>query len=143
MSADDLKFVKDLLGVWETLEFSSYMRDTDPELMREALAGVFDPEVEIIWVDTSPETGPYRGIDGAIEALNEWFESFGEFRLIPSEFIDAGDAVMVTSTQRGTGKGSGAEVEMTVFWVFELEDGKIARWREFSTRAGALEAAGR
>ena len=59
-----------------------------------------------------------------------------------TEYLDAGDEVVVTANTPGRGKGSGAQVAMTVYWVIAVKDGKIARLHEYSTKARALEAAG-
>ena len=60
----------------------------------------------------------------------------------PTEYLDAGDKVVVTPVTPGRGKDSGAQVEMTVYWVIAIKDGKIASYHEYSTKARALEAAG-
>ena len=39
-------------------------------------------------------------------------------------------------------RGSGAEIFVRVYEVFELRDGAILRWEEFTDRGPALEAAG-
>jgi ketosteroid isomerase-like protein len=75
--------------------------------------------------------------------MTDWLESFEEFYFEPEEFIDAGDDVVVPTAQKGRGKGSGAAVEMTATSVYTVRNGKIRSWREYSTKARALEAIGR
>jgi ketosteroid isomerase-like protein len=43
------------------------------------------------------------------------------------ELIDAGDAVVARVTFRGKGKTSGIDVEMDVFQIWTLRDGKVVR----------------
>ena len=142
MSEENVELIKGILSAYEGLDFIAFMRDTDPADLRSAYEAVYDPDIEIVWVDTSPDSGPFHGIDEAMRAFEEWFESFDEFYMRTTEFLDAGDEVIVTAVTPGRGKGSGAQVEMTVHWVIAVKDGKIARLHEYSTKAGALEAAG-
>ena len=58
------------------------------------------------------------------------------------EYIDAGDSVVVAFRWWGRGKSSGVPVESDFFGVHDLRDGKIVRFRQYDTRAEALEAAG-
>jgi ketosteroid isomerase-like protein len=71
-----------------------------------------------------------------------WLASWGEYRQEPVDFIDAGNAVVVPYRCRGTGKDSGAQVEMDVTHVYTVGDGKIASLREYMRTAEALEAVG-
>lgn len=142
MSEESVKPVRDFFTALAGRNLVAFMRDTDPAQIRAFLQAVFDPEIEVIWVDTSPDSGPYRGHDGALRAMTDWLESFEEFCFEPEEFIDAGDDVVVPNTQKGRGKGSGAAVAMKAAWVCTVRDAKIKRVREYSTRAQALAAAG-
>ena len=142
MSQENVELVQGMFATFAGVDWVALLGDTEPEQKRALLEAFYDPDVEIEWVDTSPESGPYRGHDGLLQAFNAWLESFEEFYVEPTEFIDAGDDVVVLTVQRGKGKGSGARAEMTAAWVIEVRDRRIARWREYSTKAGALEAAG-
>jgi ketosteroid isomerase-like protein len=142
MSKENVELVKGIFSAYEGLDLVAFMRDTDPAIVRAAYEAVYHPDIEIVWVDTSPDSGPFHGIDEAMRAFDEWLESFEEFSMTVTEYLDAGDEVVMTATTPGRGKGSGAQVEMTVHWVIKIKDGKIARVREYSTKAGALEAAG-
>jgi ketosteroid isomerase-like protein len=142
MSEENVELVQGVLALFQGQDLVSFMRDTTPDQMQALFESVYDPDVEIVWVDTSPDASPYHGHQGVLQAFNEWLESFEEFHFEPLEFIDAGDEVVVPNAQRGTGKGSGAQVEMTTAWVIAVRDGRLARLREYSTKARALEAAG-
>jgi ketosteroid isomerase-like protein len=142
MSKENVELLKGIFSAYEGLDLVAFMRDTDPADLQTVFEAVYDPDIEIVWVDTSPDSGPFHGIDEAIGAFEEWLESFEEFSMTMTEFLDAGDEVVITAVTPGRGKGSGAQVEMTVYWVIAVKDGKIARLREYSTKAGALEAAG-
>ena len=142
MSEKNVELVKGVLGAYEGVDFVALMRDMEPADLRAVYEAVYDPDVEITWVETNPDPGPNRGIDEAMRAIEEWFESFDEFFMRPTEYLDAGDRVIVTLVTPGRGKDSGAQVEMTVYCVIAVKDGKIASYREYPTKAEALEAAG-
>jgi ketosteroid isomerase-like protein len=142
MSEENVELLKRIFSAYEGIDFVALVRDTDRADLRAAYEAVYHPDIEIIWVDTSPDSGPFHGIDEAMRAFEEWFESFEEFYMTPTEYLDAADEVVVTAITPGRGKGSGAEVTMTVYWVIAVKDGKIARLHEYSTKAGALKAAG-
>ena len=84
----------------------------------------------------------YTGKEGALEFLRTWMGTWEDFEFEGTEYLDGGDQVVVIFTQRGRGKGSGIEMEQEYFGVYELEDGKIVRYRGFATREDALKAAG-
>jgi ketosteroid isomerase-like protein len=89
------------------------------------------------------DTGPIRGKDAMWAHIRFWTDSFDEFWFEPVELIDAGED-MVVAVERfgGRAKQSGVETDQTCGLVFTIRDGKIARLREYGTRAEALEAAG-
>jgi ketosteroid isomerase-like protein len=59
------------------------------------------------------------------------------------ELIDAGDKVVARVTMRGRGKESGAEVEMRVFSIWTLRNGKVVRVvGGYRDRSEVLAAAG-
>ena len=98
------------------------------------------PEVE--W--TAPEDGStYRGRDGVRQRLEEWLESFDDYRYEVERIIDCpGDEVLVVATEVGRGASSGAEVRSTNYELLTIQDGMIVRIREFYGEDNALEAAG-
>jgi ketosteroid isomerase-like protein len=54
----------------------------------------------------------------------------------------AGDQVLVSVTNRGRGKRSGAETSWRLWTLWMLRDGKIVRGQGFTDPEEALEAAG-
>ena len=98
------------------------------------------PEVE--W--SAPEDGTtYRGRDGVRQRLEEWLESFGEYRYEVQRILDCGgDDVLVVGCEVGTGATSGAEVRAVDYELLTIRNGLIVRIREFYDEGNALEAAG-
>lgn len=142
MGAEQVEAVRGYLTAFSGIDVVAFLRDTPPADLEAVIAEVYTPDVELEWVDTSLDSGPFHGRDGLLAGFKEWLDSFEDFFLVPIEYIDAGDEVVVPNEQRGRGKGSGADVEMTTTWVCTVRDGKISRLREFSTKEKALETVG-
>jgi ketosteroid isomerase-like protein len=98
------------------------------------------PDVE--W--TAPEDGTtYRSREGVRRRLEEWLESFDEYRFEVQRVIDCGgDEVLVAGLEIGRGEMSGAEVRSTIYELLTIRDGLIVRIREFYDERNALAAAG-
>jgi ketosteroid isomerase-like protein len=98
------------------------------------------PDVE--W--SAPEDGrTYRGREGVRERLEEWLESFDDYRYEIRRIVDCGgDEVLVEATEVGRGAISGAEVRSTHYELLTIRDGMIVRIREYYDEGNALEAAG-
>lgn len=98
------------------------------------------PDVE--W--SAPEVGTtFRGRDGVRQRLEQWLESFDDYRYEIQQIIDCGDdQVLVEGIEVGRGATSGAEVRTTDYELLTFRDGLIVRIREYYDEAAALEAAG-
>jgi ketosteroid isomerase-like protein len=98
------------------------------------------PDVE--W--SAPEDGTvYRGRQGVRRRLEEWLQSFADYRYDVQQIIDCGgDEVLVEASEVGRGMMSGAEVRTTNYELLTIRDGMIVRIREFYDEGDALEAAG-
>jgi ketosteroid isomerase-like protein len=98
------------------------------------------PDVE--W--SAPEDGTtYRGREGVRHRLEEWLESFDDYRYEIRRIVDCGgDEVLVEATEVGRGAISGAEVRSTHYELLTIHVGLIVRIREYYDESNALEAAG-
>jgi ketosteroid isomerase-like protein len=98
------------------------------------------PDVE--WI--APEDGTtYRGRDGVRQRLEEWLESFQDYRYEVERIVDCGsDQVLVVATEVGRGAASGAEVRSVNYELLTIRDDMVVRIREFYDEGNALEAAG-
>ena len=89
------------------------------------------------------DRGPIYGRDAMRAYVQDWIDTFDEFRIEPVELSDAGRGMVVGVLRYGgRAKLSGIETDDTFGVVFTIRDGKIARGREYATRDQALEAAG-
>ena len=87
--------------------------------------------------------GDVAGREGFSELLTTWTEDFDDFEQETEAIIDAdNDRVVAITRNHGTGKGSGAPVELRTAQVFTLEADRIVRVDIFRKPEAALEAAG-
>jgi ketosteroid isomerase-like protein len=83
-----------------------------------------------------------HGHDAVRASLARWKAEWDDYQLMPEEFMDMGDRVVVTVRLRGRGRGSGVEIDARFYDVYTLRDGKIVRMDQFVERSEALEAVG-
>jgi ketosteroid isomerase-like protein len=89
------------------------------------------------------DRGPIHGKAEMRAYLQDWIDTFDDFRAEPVELIDAGeDQVVAVVRIMGRARLSGVETDLTFAVAYTHRDGKIARGREYWTRDEALEAAG-
>ena len=102
-----------------------------------------DPDVEWDLRDTtSPMAGMYHGRVAVRDLYRRWAGAFSDWHFEIERLIDAGDSVVAFVTEYGTGRGSGVEVQMKRANVTTFRDGRVVRFRSFSSRQNALEAVG-
>jgi ketosteroid isomerase-like protein len=106
---------------------------------------LYDPDVE--WDMSGYPYGELLerrsyGHAGLRAFWRELYEAWEDYEHDCHELIDAGDQVISIVTDRGRGRASGAEVEISGYGVWTIHDGKIIRVVWFRTREEALEAAG-
>ncbi len=143
MSEENVELVR---GFYESLDrwLASYWSDPvvpieqSPEL--EEMFDHLDAEAEWDWL-FSPET--FRGREQLLQALADYLETVGDWRVEMEELIDGtGDRVLAMARVVARGKGSGAPVLQPIFSAFTVRNGKVARIEDHTERAEALEAAG-
>ena len=97
---------------------------------------------DLVTYRADPDDATYHGKEGFLEATADWTEGFSDWSVIPEEFIDAGDFVVVHVRQVVRGEASGISVEGAFWFVFEVRDARVTRLSFFVREAEALEAAG-
>jgi ketosteroid isomerase-like protein len=99
----------------------------------------YRPSADLLPPDVEPV---FHGHEGMRELWRYWLEAFSDIRWEPETILDLGDRFLVTTTQSGTGSGSGVAVSEPVFQLFTLRDGLVLRQEDFLDRAKALASAG-
>jgi len=97
---------------------------------------------DVVWVtsDELPLGGETRGRDAVLGNFGQIPNYWSEFSVTPERFIDGGDTVVVTGTQRATGKGGSFEAPFV--HVLEYRDGEATRGEFHGDSAKALKALG-
>jgi len=109
-----------------------------------------DADAALAYFDSGVVVDATHRVDGRVghgrkelvTFLGEWLGTWDEWREEVEAIRDAGDQVLVISTQRGRGKGSGAEWQNRFGMLYEIEGGKISRWTIYDDPQVALEVAG-
>jgi ketosteroid isomerase-like protein len=117
--------------------FEAYVRgDLD------AAYSYLHPEIEFHTYADSPQAGVYRGRDAVREYNEDLFALFERLRVEAEEFVDAGDHLIVVSTQHAVPRGGRQEIDVHMAELWTVRDKLIAERHSYSTREQALEAAG-
>jgi ketosteroid isomerase-like protein len=129
MSEENVEIVRRAYEAWGS---------ADPD---SALAFLGD---DVIWTPAreDPDPRPHRGRAGVREFRAQWEELFDDIRVEAEELIDAGERIVSRLHVTGRGRGSGIDVDQSVYQVVELRGKSIVRIDEFYDRAAALETAG-
>jgi ketosteroid isomerase-like protein len=130
MSQENVEMVKAFMRLFEAGD-------------RDAWRAHFDPDV--VW-DTSasrmPSAGVFHGHEGVERFFRDWLGTWSDYEVVTREYLDAGDSVVIVFRQRGTGRGSGVQIERDFFAVYDLRGSKVVRYRMYESREEALDAAG-
>jgi ketosteroid isomerase-like protein len=127
MSQENVEIVQRGWEAYERGDLSTAMADISPDVVTHL---------------PPPVTGTYYGREGLLQSLLDWAEGFDELVIVPQEYIDAGEQVVVRTHQRARGADSGVPVEGEFWYVYTLQAGTTVRIDILQTRSEALEAAG-
>jgi ketosteroid isomerase-like protein len=100
-----------------------------------------DPDI-YFECQVAPLQGSYARHAGVREFLADLAEVFETVELHCPDVRDLGDRVLALGTARGTGKGSGIDLETPLTVVARFRDGRMTEYKDFGDRQLALEAAG-
>ena len=130
MSQENVEIVRRCTEYWASRDFSAIIEILDPNAVLDLSRNVFNPDV-------------YRGVEGFRRWVLNVDEVWERFEAELEEIIDGDDHVVSAVRMSGRGRGSGVEVDMRVFQVWNFRGGKLVRLTGgYRDRAEALEAAG-
>jgi ketosteroid isomerase-like protein len=131
MSQENVKTVRDAATAFNRRDLDAWLKYWTDDIDYRAAEGAPD------------DHGPIQGKDALRAFVQDWLDTFDDFRAEPIELIEAGeDKVIAVMRISGRAKLSGVETNLTYAELNTLRDGKIARGRQYWTRDEALEAAG-
>jgi ketosteroid isomerase-like protein len=88
------------------------------------------------------ELGYYTGYDGFARWLEEWGEPWADWNLVPEEYLESGDCVVVIARLRATGRESGIVVERRDALVYAFRGEKVGRIDYYNDPDEALTSVG-
>ena len=128
MSRENVELVRTVFGGWARGDFR-------------AASDLFAADFEWKQSPDAVEPGSHRGASIGT-ALRQLFGVYENYRIEAEEYIDAGDRIVVVGRARGTARGSGMELDQSVFFLWTARNGKLASIEAFRDRGEALETVG-
>ena len=93
---------------------------------------VMTDDIEWFAAESMPYGGPYHGPQEVAENIfGPVMEDIPDFTVTPEQLIGSGDTIAAVTRYRGTGKATGKQLDLPVVHVFDMRDGKVARFRQF------------
>jgi uncharacterized protein len=119
MSEQSVEFVKGVYG--------AFARGDVP-----AVLGAFADDIEWLEAEGMPYGGVYHGPDAVAQnVFGPITSDVDGFALVIEELIGSGATVVAVVRYTGTGKGAGKALDVPAVHVWDIRDGKLARFRQF------------
>ncbi len=97
-----------------------------------AVLGAFTDDIEWFEAEGMPYGGLHRGPDAVAQnVFGPITEDVEGFAVTPEELIGSGATVAAVVRYTGTGKATGKALDVPAVHVWEIRDGKLARFRQF------------
>lgn len=109
-----------------------------------AVLGAFDPEIQwreaenFLYADGNPYTGPQAVAEGVFQRIVSDVE---RLEVLPERFVEGGDTVVAEGRYRGTMKTTGTPVDAQFAHIWQLRDGKVVRFQQYTDTKQWSEAA--
>ncbi len=119
MSEQNVEFVESIYG--------AFARGDVP-----AVLGAFTDDIEWCEAEGMPYGGLYRGPEAVAEnVFGPAAEDVEGFAVTPEEVIGSGATVAAVVRYTGTGRATGRDLDVPAVHVWDIRDGKLARFRQF------------
>ena len=113
----------------------------DPEEIAPDLWARLDPDFELRERSDLPDARTYRGREESKEFWRKTQQIFAEIRWEPREFVDLGNAVVVTTRIVALGRAGEVPIEADEIDLFSFRDGLLVRLETFPSFEEAVRAA--
>jgi len=108
----------------------------------EALLALFAENIS--WVTPGPPELPTSGIRRGLQQVAEFFQTlnthFEVQEFVPRQFIADGNKVVVTGDEVARSRKTGRSINLSWCHVFELQDGKVTTFSEYTDTFAAVDA---
>jgi ketosteroid isomerase-like protein len=131
LGSANIETVRRACEAWGTGDISSYREMYAPEVT--AYAGQLAPEFP---------GGEFTGADQIIAVFESLIAAFKHSELLPSEFIEQGDTLVVPVVMRAVTEESQATIDWHLAIVYRFRSGLIIHQAWYPTLEEALEKAG-
>jgi uncharacterized protein len=119
MSEQSIEFVQSVYG--------AFARGDVPAVLR-----AFADDIEWHEAEGMPYGGPYHGGEAVAQnVFGPIAEDVEGFAIVPDEFMGSGETVAAVVRYTGTGKATGRVLDLPVVHIWDIRDGKLARFRQF------------
>jgi uncharacterized protein len=109
----------------------------------EAVLGGMTANVQWSEAQGMPFGGEYVGPQAVAENVFATIpQEFGEFQVVPEQFVDGGDTVVMLGWYVGTGRRTGRSVKARAIHAMTFEGSKVARFIQLADTALVREALG-
>ena len=111
-----------------------------------AVLGAFDAAIEwkeaegVFYADRNPYVGPHAVADGVFGRI---IGDVDNFAARPVNIIDGGDTVVAEGRYTGTWRATGTPMDAQFAHVWQVRDGKIVRFQQYTDTGQWAKAAGR
>jgi uncharacterized protein len=106
--------------------------------------GAFDPQIiwreaeGFLYADGNPYVGPQAVAEGVFQRIVSDVENFA---LLPDRFVECGDTVLVEGRYHGEMKATGTPIDAQFAHVWQVRDGRIVRFQQYTDTRQWAEAA--
>lgn len=105
-----------------------------------AVLGAMAADIEWHEAAGMPYGGVYHGSDAVAQnVFGPISADVADFSITPEEYIASGEDVAAIVRYTGTGKATGAPLDLPVVHVWKVRDGKLQQFRQFADTAKFLE----
>jgi ketosteroid isomerase-like protein len=132
MSAANVELIRALYGAFAAGDIPGVLNRMSPDME-------WNEAENFPYADGNPYVGHDAIVGGIFARLGgEW----DGFAAVPDEYLDAGDTVVVLGRYRGTCKATGRPLDAQMVHVWRVEDGKAARFQQYTDTLQAARVTG-
>jgi ketosteroid isomerase-like protein len=130
MSQANVDLIQSLYAAFARGDGPAVLASMDPAI-------VWNEAENFLYADRNPYVGHAAVAEGIFFRLaTEW----DHFQALPSEFLDAGDTVVVLGYYKATYKATGAPLNAQFAHIWRLRDAKITAFQQYTDTAQAARA---